>query len=169
MAELNFQDNNSIPGMAHMAQKFLEVIKNRADEAQIGLDFEPKQDRRTKELYLEAVISFRALLGRGYPIRLQVHAAPRGNERVNVLNVGYSVSTDEAAMSDRFASSVNWGSALEESWRSNVNLNPENQRQLQILVDTFCQLVYVPTVQDLLDAASATRPPGSDGGFLGIR
>ena len=64
MAELNFQDNNAIPGMAHMAEKFLQVIKQRSDENQIGLDFQPKQERKTKELFLEATIKFRSILGR---------------------------------------------------------------------------------------------------------
>jgi len=160
MAELNFQENNAIPGMAHMAQKFLEVIKTRADQADIGLAFQPKQNRRTKEYYLEAVITFRGLLGSGYPIRLQVHSSPRGQ----LLNVGYQVATDE---SNAFAANLNWGTQLEDSMRRNRNLKPENQRELAIIIESFNQAVYVPTVRDLVDAAEAQRRPQGAGGFLG--
>jgi hypothetical protein len=165
MAELNFHDNNTIPGMGHMATKFLQVIKNRADEAQIGLSFQPKQDRRSKEVRLEAVITFKSLVGRGQPIRLQVHASPRGN----MLNVGYSVTTDQDGAFDQFMGNVNWGTGLEQSMRNNINLRPDNQRELQIIVDSFSQGVYVPTVQDLLDVTQAQRRPDDSGGFLGIR
>lgn len=157
---LEFHDNNAIPGMSHMATKFLQVIKQRADEAQIGIDLQPKQDRKTQEYFLEAVIKFRALLGSGYPIRLRVHATPRGS----LLHVGYMVSTDEMPA---FQWAISDGNKFEDAMRSGVNMKPENQRELTIIMDSFQQAVYGPTVRDLLAAAEASRRPQGGAGFLG--
>ncbi|MFR9805633.1 hypothetical protein ACL02T_25605 [Pseudonocardia sp. RS010] len=160
MAELNFQENHAIPGMAHMAMTFLQVVKTRTDEAGIGLEFQPKQDRRTKDYHLEAVIKFRGLLGSGHPIRLQVHSTPRGG----MLHVGYTVATDEMP---QFMVNLNAGNARENAMRQNLNLRPENQRELAITIDSFEQLVYVPTVQDLVDAAESARGAHGGAGFVG--
>jgi len=160
MAELDFQDNNAIPDMAHMAQRFLEVVMQRTAQAQIGLIFQPKQDRRSKEYFLEAIIKFRRLIG-GYPVRLHVHASPRGS----LLNVGYTVATDDGGP---FAN-LTQGNAWEDSMRRAVVLRPENQRELAVIIDSFTQAVYVPTVRDLLDAAEAQRRPLGGGGFVGNR
>lgn len=159
MAELNFQDNNAIPGMAHMAEKFLQVIKQRSDANQIGLDFQPKREKKTKEVFLEATIKFRSIIG-GYPIRVRVHSTPRGN----LLHVGYSVVTDEM---NAFAASINRGSAFEDVVRHNINMKPENQRQLTITMDSFAQAVYIPTVRDLMNAAEERQRPQGGSGFLG--
>lgn len=159
MADLEFQDNNAIPGMAHMAERFLQVIKQRSEENQIGLDFQPKQDRKTKELFLEATIRFRSLVG-GYPIRIRVHSTPRGN----LLHVGYALITDSMS---GWQASLSTGAAMEDSWRHNVNMKPENQRQLMIIMDSFAQAVYLPTVSDLVSAAEANRRPQGGSGFLG--
>jgi hypothetical protein len=159
MAELDFQENNTIPGMAHMAQRFLEVIVQRAQEAQIGLDFQPKQNRRSKEFFLEAIIKFRGRLMGGYPIRLHVHSSPRGQ----LLNVGYVIASDDGGP----LANLTWGNSEEDLMRRRVNLRPENQRELAIIIDSFNQAVYVPTVRDLMDAAEAQRRPLGGGGFLG--
>lgn len=160
MGQLEFQDNNAIPGMAGMAERFLQVIKQRSDENQIGLDFQPKQDRKTRELFLEAVVRFKSRFVSGYPIRIRVHAVPRGN----LLHVGYSVVTDEV---NRFVANINSGNALDDAMKRDLNFRPENQRELTILMDSFAQAVYVPTVQDLMAAAEAARGRQSGQGFLG--
>ncbi|MFC5947923.1 hypothetical protein ACFQH9_06515 [Pseudonocardia lutea] len=160
MAEVNYQENNAIPGMAHMATTFLQVVKSRTDEAGIGLDFQAKQNRRSGDFHLEAVIKFRALLGSGHPIRLQVHSTPRGG----MLHVGYTVATDEMP---GFMAALSASNAAENAMRHNLNLRPENQRELAILVDSFVQAVYVPTVRDLLDAAEAAQGSRGGSGFVG--
>lgn len=160
MADLDFQDNNAIPGMAHMAERFLQVIKQRSDEEQIGLDFHPRQDKQTKEIFLEATVKFRSFGGGGYPIRIRVHSTPRGK----LLHVGYAVVTDSMS---GWQASLGRGNALEDVRAHNVNMRPENQRQLMILLDSFAQAVYGPTVSDLINAAEANRRPQGGSGFLG--
>jgi predicted ATP-grasp superfamily ATP-dependent carboligase len=47
MAELEFQDNHPIPGMADKAQTFLQVIKERTDQSGIDLQFHYQERRVT--------------------------------------------------------------------------------------------------------------------------
>lgn len=169
MAELEFQDNNAIPGMADMAQTFLQVIKERTDKSGIDLQFKYKQ--RRGEIFLEANIQFGRILS-GLPIVVRVHSTAVGQ----LLNVGYAVSTEgqqpglpslgvlpvPSALARAKQADADW-----ETFRHNINMRPENQRQLQITMDSWVTAVYRPTVQDLVSAAEARSQPHGGQGFLG--
>lgn len=151
---LEFEDRNDIAGMGHMAQRFLEVIKNRSDERVIGLEFQPRQNRRTKELFLEATIRFKSLMGDGNPMRIRVYSRTRGLD----LHVGYTVITDEI---NDWQIAMWRGNALADSIRTSVTRRPDNQRKLADLMDAFVRAVYLPTIRDLESAAHAQRRGGN--------
>lgn len=156
MAELEFQDNNAIPGMADMAQTFLNVIKERTDQSGIDLQFKPKE--RRKEIFLEARIQFGRVLS-GLPIVIRVHATPVGK----LLNVGYAVTTEGQQMFGGLTKAdAGW-----DDFKRSINLRPENQRLLQITIDSWVTAVYQPTIMDLVSAAEARTQPRGGQGFLG--
>ncbi len=169
MADLEFQDNNAIPGMADMAQTFLQVIKDRTDQSGIGLEFKPKE--RRGEIFLEARIQFGRVLS-GLPIMIRVHSTPVGT----LLNVGYAVTTEGQQPGLPLLSGlpvpsvIARGQQMDANWddfKRSINLRPENQRQLQITIDSWVTAVYRPTINDLVSAAEAKSQPHGGQGFLG--
>jgi hypothetical protein len=169
MAELEFQDNNTIPGMSDMAQTFLNVIKDRTDQSGIDLQFKFKERRR--EIFLEATIQFGRILS-GLPIVVRIHSKPVGT----LLNVGYAVTTEgqqpglppfsglpvPAVIARGKQADADW-----DDFKRGINLRPENQRQLQITIDSWVTAVYQPTLMDLVAAAEARSQPRGGQGFLG--
>ena len=169
MAELEFQDNNAIPGMADKAQTFLQVIKERTDKSGIDLHFTYKE--RRGEIFLEARIQFGRVLS-GLPIVVRVHSTPVGT----LLNVGYAVTTEgqqpgipglsalpvPAVIARGMQADADW-----DDFKRSINLRPENQRQLQITIDSWVTAVYRPTINDLVSAAEAKSQPHGGQGFLG--
>jgi len=161
VAELEDHYQEVVPFAADKASMFLAVIRERGNEAGLGLTFELKQDRKSKQFTLEAPIQFKRLLSSGTPQRVVVFAEPVGQ----MLSVGWQltsqgISTALTSRSDRLAYS--------QAKMDHFNAKPENVRARQAMLVGFHQMVFQPTLHQLVEAVERTRSSGPNGaGFLG--
>jgi hypothetical protein len=157
--EVQDSENQFIAGGAAYADKFLGVIQQRCNASGIGITLGPTtRNRKDPRPVMRGNISFgRALTGkRDY--MFEVYADPAGPN----LQVGYQLMSEEVG-----------GGILGNTdmvRRANarqvrMHNDPNTQRQLSGIIQGFYQMVFVPTVQDLVDAIGATKQ--QTGGFLG--
>lgn len=148
-----------IPGAADKATLFLQVVRDRAMQEDLGLEFTPRLIKRTQQIVLEANIQLGGAFFKGAPMRIIVHADPVGSS----LQVGWQLT--EERLND-FALAFD-GGQIAQARMQNRNLQPENQRRLSGLLTAFHRVVFMPVLQMLVEAMeSASRPQGGSG-FLG--
>jgi hypothetical protein len=146
-----------VPSAAAKAQLFLQVVRDRAAQENIGLTFTPRELRKTRQFILEAPVQLGGTFLKGAPMKVIVHADPVGS----ALQVGWQLTEE----------SLNSVMAMFDSARnahaSQVmrNLKPDNQRRLSALVTAFHRLIFLPVLQLLVEAAE--QPSRESRGFLG--
>jgi hypothetical protein len=146
-----------VPGAAGHSDTFLGVVQRRCSEAGLGLELRPmKADRRSDRVVMRGSVTFGNAWKGTRPYTLEVYADPIGPS----LQVGYQLTTSEIG---GMLAQTNFGSRLDYK-QSKIHNDPNTQRQLSGILQSFHQLVFLPTLQDLVDAIGVSRPSG---GFLG--
>jgi hypothetical protein len=150
-----------VPNAAGKAGMFLNVIRERANSANLGLTFEPKHDRKTKAFTLQARITFKRMLTTGKEQIVVVFAEPTGS----LLSVGWQLTQQ----GDNWLASISENVAYSEMKRDMVNVRPENVRQMNAMLAGFHNTVFMPTLHQLVDATGGAVGPAPESGFLGIQ
>lgn len=159
---LQDQFDELIPGAAHHAGTFLQVIQQRAGEEDIGLSFVPreiKKDKTTKHMVLEAKIVFGGTFTKGAPMKVIVFADPVGSS----LQVGWQLTEEELGA----FMSISASNRNAHASRQLRNLKPENQRKLSGMLTAFHRAIFLPTMGLLVDAIEGSVRPQGGSGFLG--
>ncbi len=154
--ELQESFDQVVPGAANHSDTFLGVIQRRCGEAGLGLELAPvRVDRRHDRVVMRGSISFgnwRA--SRDY--MLDVYADSLGPS----LQVGWQLTTNEVG---GILGGTQLGARLDYT-QTKIHNDPNTQRQLNGILQSFHQMVFLPTLQDLVDATGVQR---SSEGFLG--
>jgi hypothetical protein len=145
-----------VPGAAVHSDKFLGVVQQRCNTAGLGITLGPaKTSRKNDRVVMRGVITFgNAWRAKGYT--LEVYADPRGD----ALQVGYQLTTEELG---GFLANTEYGARVQQG-QTRIHNDPNTLRQLNGILQGFHQMVFLPTLQDLVNALGAPRPSG---GFLG--
>jgi hypothetical protein len=161
MADLQDQFQEVVPFAADKAGVFLNVIRDRGNEAGLGLTFEPKQNRKTKLFTLEAKVQFKSFMQSGKPQSVVVFAEPTGQ----MLSVGWQLTSQSSSST---LASLSDSYAISEMKRERHNMKPENVRALQAMLVGFHKMVFMPTLHQLADAVDRSQSgPSGGSGFLG--
>jgi hypothetical protein len=159
MATKEVQDgeNQFIPGAASYNEKFLGIVLQRCNESGLGITLGPvRVGRKDPRTVLRGSITFGNAWKGKRPYTLEVYADPQGQN----LQVGYQLTTDEIG---GLIGNTAFGSRLAQS-QSNIHNDPKTQRELTGILQGFNQMVFLPTLQDLVEAVGVQRPAN---GFLG--
>lgn len=148
-----------IPGAASKAGLFLQVVQQRANQENIGLNFVPREVRKTKQMTLEAKIQFGGTFLKGAPLTVVVHADPIGSS----LQVGWQLTEEQLG---EFTSLMEANRSAQVS-RQLRNLKPENQRALSGILSAFHLTIFMPTLHQLVEALESANRPQGGSGFLG--
>jgi hypothetical protein len=148
-----------IPGAAGYSDKFLDVVQERCDQAGIGIALGlVKVGRKSNQRYvMRGTITFGNAWKGKKPYMLEVYADPAGSN----LQVGFQLSTEEIG---GVLGGTSYGIMANNSG-VRIHNDPNTQRQLNGILQGFYQMVFAPTVQDLIDAVGRSRPQTN--GFLG--
>jgi hypothetical protein len=154
-----------IPGAVAHQDAFLGVIQKRCNEAQIGIHMEPQQpDRKQKRIVMIGTITF----GNGWSGKstyaLRAYADPLGP----ALQVGWQLISPDVRQS-AMGPLTNAGSFMQNNaivTQNRIAGDPEVVRQLSGIVQGFHQMVFLPTLQDLISACAPARPAN---GFMGAQ
>lgn len=159
MADLVDHFQEVVPNAADKAGAFLNVVLDRANNANLGLTFEPKQDRNTKAFTVQAKVTFKRMLTTGKEQSIVVFAEPTGS----LLSVGWQLTSQADNWFSNFSENV----AYSEAKRDLINQRPENVRALNAMLAGFHNTVFMPTLHQLVDATGGSGPAPSSG-FLGV-
>lgn len=157
MDEILSTFNQVVPGAADKAALFLNVVLDKTAEEKIGLDFAAHEDRRSRQMTLQAPIQLGSALFKGMPLTMVVHADPVGRDS---LQVGWQLTEESSDMMNRSRT----GTATQIAM-SNRNMRPDNQRKLDAMLHAFHELVFLPVLGLLVDAIDGSQ---SGRGFLGV-
>lgn len=147
-----------IPGAAKHADTFLDVIQRRCNKSGIGIELAAAApDRKQPDrIVMQGSVTFGNAWKGKRPYTLQVYADPVGK----MLQVGWQVITSEL------------GGVLSNS-RMFVDLNnkqaaihndPNTIRQLTGILQAFHKSVFLPTLQNVVDAVEVkSRGKGFSG------
>lgn len=158
MQELEQSFDEVVPGAAAKSGMFLQVVLERAQQEDIGLNFVAKELRKTKQVVLEAPIQLGGKLLSASPMKLIVYADPIGSS----LQVGWQLTEQSVHTSMLAFDSI----ASAQASRSNRNYTPEAQRKLNGILNAFHSVIFVPVLGLLVDAMQQQNQRPS-GGFLG--
>lgn len=157
--ELQEDESEFIPGAAGYSEKFLDVIQQRCDDAQLGIALGLVRVGRKSDprFIMRGTITFGNAWKGKKPYMLEVYADPAGPN----LQVGFQLSTDEIG---GMMANTNFGV---RAYNTSVKIHndPNTQRQLHGILQGFYQLVFAPTVQDLMEVVGRGRQQTN--GFLG--
>lgn len=148
-----------IPGAVAHADTFLGVIQQRCNGAGIGVSLTPmRTSRKDERIVMRGDIEFgNAWKGkRSYTV--DVYAYPMGQ----ALQVGWQLTSNEVS-TNALGRSTSIG-VIAHNTQARIHNDPNTQRQLSGTVQAFHQMVFLPTLQNLIDAVGAPR---SSNGFLG--
>jgi hypothetical protein len=146
-----------VPGAAGHSNTFLGVVQQRCGEVGLGLDLVPiRVDRRQDRVVMRGSVTFGNAWKGKRPYLLDVYADPIGPS----LQVGWQLTTEEIG---GMLAGTTLGSRLDYK-QTLIHNDPNTQRQLNGILQSFHQMVFLPTLQDLVDAIGVSRPSG---GFLG--
>ncbi len=147
-----------VPGAADMSGKFLGVLQRRCKQEGLDLELHVHEARRSKRLTLRAPI----LMKRSRPLELEVFADPVGN----ALQVGWLLSRQVAhPLMEAMSDNISGGQAVMDIMESSMSI----QNDLNRLLNAFHELVFIPVLNQLVDAVQRTRGLESGGsGFLGV-
>jgi hypothetical protein len=148
-----------IPAAADKGTLFLQVIQQRVAQEDIGLHFVPVEIKKTRRFVLEATIQLGGTLLKGAPMKVVVHADPVGSS----LQVGWQLTEEELTGILAISDSARAAHAS----RQLRNLKPENQRRLSGMLKAFHLTVFMPTMQQLVEAVELAHRPQGGRGFLG--
>jgi hypothetical protein len=155
--ELQESFDQVVPGAAGHADTFLGVIQRRCHEAGLGLELMPvRVDRRQDRVVMRGSITFGNAWKGKRPYLFDVYADEVGP----ALQVGWQLSTDEFG---GVLGNTNMGYMVRNAQATVAN-DPNTIRQLTGILQAFQQMVFLPTLQDLIDATDVQRPAN---GFLG--
>ena len=157
--EVQESENQFIAGAAARQNDFLGVIMKRCNAAGLGVTLAPvqlgrKQGNRT--VMRGSIVFGNAWKGKR-PYILEVYADPSGSN----LQVGFQLTTEEMG---GIMANTNFGARVANT-QTKIHNDPNTQRQLSGVLQGFYQMVFMPTVQDLIDAVGAAGRQSN--GFLG--
>lgn len=134
-----------VPGAAPHAERFLATVLGRSEAEGIPLRLASatKGLGAKRRSILRAEFRVGGLLTRSPRYRLEVFADPIGS----ALHVGFQVDAPQAGVIGPYLMSRR--GAMVGDWLQSL---PRNQRELAQLVGGFDTTVFVPTVQQLVDA-----------------
>lgn len=149
------QDNfdQVVPNAAAHSEMFLRVVRDRCNEAGMGLTLTPvRADRKTDRVVMRGDVKFGNALKTVRRYTLEVYADPRGA----VLQVGWQLNSHEmdgpslgqrALFGSMAAGADRWNRK-----QTRLHNDPNTQRELNGVVQGFHQMVFLPTLQDLMSA-----------------
>ena len=160
MADLVDHFQEVVPNAADKADMFLSVVRDRANQAGLGLNFEPKQDRKSGAFTLQAKVTFKRMMTTGKDQIIVVFAEPTGA----MLSVGWQLTQQ----SDNWLANFSQNVAYSEAKRDLVNMRPENVRALNAMLVGFHNSVFMPTLHQLVEATGGAGGSAAGPGFVGI-
>ena len=155
--DLEHDFSQVVPGAADKRDAFLGEVLKQTNAAGLGIQLAVAKPKKREERYvLRGTIQLGNWRGKD-PYTLEVFADPMGN----MLQTGWQLSSFAVG---GIMGNTSFGefSALQKARRQ---ANPNVQRQLNGIVQGFHQGVFLPTLQQLVDAVSTAS--GQGGGFLG--
>ena len=154
-----------IPGAAKHKDTFLGIIQKRNAEAGLGIDLQPSQpDRKQDRIVMLGLITFGTSWKGRSTYSLRAYADPLGS----ALQVGWQLISPDVRQS-AMGPLTNAGRFAQNNaivTQNRIAGDPETVRKLSGIVQGFHQMVFLPTLQNLIDAV-APEPPAN--GFLGAQ
>ncbi len=156
-AELEDQYDQIIPGAGDKAGAFLGVLKKTCEAQGLGITLQP-----AKRSMRDATVVLRGNLpaGKGNALQIEIFADQMGT---NNLHVGYQVLrpvVGGGALS-------NVGLFREMNYATQRNAGKAgNVRAQSAITQAFHGMVFLPVVQQLIDAVQVSQRPAQNG-FLG--
>lgn len=152
-----------IQGASQFSAKFLQTIQARCNEANIGLSLQlAKRSRKDESYVLRGDIVFGDWRAKR-PFTIEVFADPIGQ----ALHAGWQLTTSEYEIGGIFGATTygSFANARSSARQTKIHNDPNTQRRLSAILQSFNQVVFIPTLQQLADAAGGSSGPRS--GFLG--
>jgi hypothetical protein len=154
--EIEDNADHVIPRAAERAAQFLGVVQQTCQDEGLGIDLQPaRRGRRDDSMVLRAAVP----AGRGNNVEIEVFADPQGQS----LHVGW-IAYREVVGGTMLGGRGLMGDINRARQRNAGKL--DNQRALAGSLSAFNSCVFMPVVQQLVDAVQAERGQRANG-FLG--
>ena len=145
-----------VPGALKHQSVFLGVIQRRCNEAGLGLKLDAvKPDRSADRVVMRGVVEAKPQFS------LEVYSDPIGP----ALQVGWQLIAPDYSSNVKYTQPGRMAQASKNAALDKLRSDPSTARILSGLTQAFHQMIFLPTLQNLLDACA---PPPTNG-FLGAQ
>jgi hypothetical protein len=153
-----------VPGAAGFSDKFLGIIQDRCNKSGLGINLTPvRLDRKSDRIVMAGELQFGSAWKGKRSYSLQAYADRMGQ----MLQVGWQLNSNEVEMSRVLTGYTAGGATMQARHRerqTQIHNDPNTMRMLNGIVQGFHQTVFLPTLQDLINAIGPQQPQS---GFLG--
>lgn len=147
-----------VPAASRHGDTFLATIQKRTASGGIGISLDPiKASRKSDRIVLRGSITFGSIWNGKEPYTLEVYADALGQ----ALQVGWQLTTQEIG---GMLANTNMGQYA-AAGKARRQADPNIMRQVSGILQAFHQTIFLPTLQDLINAVQRSQQQ-SAGGFF---